>query len=66
MVGIHNVPVDGRLLSRQQHMISVPVQKHILFAAYTTMTGNAGLGSGVAHAITTPEDGSCFYVKHAL
>lgn len=66
MVGIHNVTVDGCLLRRQQHMISVPVKKHILFAVYTMMTGDAGLGSGVAHTVTTPGDGFCFYIKHAL
>lgn len=47
-------------------MISVPVKRHILFAVYTMMTGDAGLGSGVAHTVTTPGDSSCFYIKHAL
>lgn len=47
-------------------MISVPVKKHILSAVYTMMTGDAGLGFGVAHTVTTPGDGSCFCFKHAL
>lgn len=66
MVGIHSVLVDGCRLSRQQHMIPVPVRRHIDFAVCTMMTGDAGLGSGVAHTVTTPGDGSCFYIKHVL
>lgn len=53
MVGIHNVTVDGYLLRRQQHIISVPVKKHILFAVYTLKTDDTGLGSGVAHTVAT-------------
>lgn len=40
--------VDGCLLRRQQHMISVPVKKHTIFAVYTLKTDDTGLGSGVA------------------
>lgn len=53
MVGIHNVTVDGCLLRRQQHMISFPVKKHILFAVYTLKTDDTVFGSGVAHTVTT-------------
>lgn len=65
MVGIHNVTVDKCLLRLQQHMISVPVKKHILFTVYTMMTGNAGLDQVLLTPLTLHEMAPVFYIKHA-